>query len=73
MPKNGLYGATVTKSPVGAGTVTGFSDRGIPQVNGVAVAWAVFSDGAVYDPFDQYEKIYRQEKAAAAKVVVDDD
>lgn len=46
-------GATVLDSPVGPGTVTKFSDAGYPMVNGVSVAWCLFSFGPslrVFDP-----------------------
>lgn len=42
----------VSDSPVGAGTITGFSERGYPQVNHVAVTWVRLTDGATYDPHD---------------------
>lgn len=43
-------GDPITDSPVGPGRITGFTDRGYPRVNGVAVVYCVRSDGAIYDP-----------------------
>lgn len=43
-------GDPVEASPVGPGEVTGFTERGYPQVNHVAVAWLRLTDGATYDP-----------------------
>ena len=42
----------VADSPVGPGTVTGFTERGYPQVNHVAVTWVRLTDGATYDPHE---------------------
>jgi len=44
-------GDTVSESPMGAGTITDFTERGFPRVNDVAVAWLKRTDGAVFDPF----------------------
>lgn len=44
------FGDSVSDSPVGDGVVTGFTDRGYPQVNHVAVLWLERPDGARYDP-----------------------
>lgn len=43
-------GDEVSASPVGAGTVTGITERGYPKVNHVAVAWLVRPDGVWFDP-----------------------
>lgn len=45
-----LPGDAVKASPVGAGTVTGITDAGYPQVNHIAVGWLERTDGAVFDP-----------------------
>jgi len=42
----------VADSPVGPGSITGFTERGYPQVNHVAVAWVRLIDGATYDPHE---------------------
>lgn len=51
-------GDTVFNSPVGAGTITGITDAGYPQVNHIAVARLVHKtqDGPflVYDPIGKY-------------------
>lgn len=46
-------GDAVSASPVGAGTVTGITERGYPQVNHVAVAWLTRPDGGQFDPHDK--------------------
>lgn len=43
-------GDVVVASPVGAGTITSFTDRGVPRVKHVAVTWLERQDGTVYDP-----------------------
>ena len=43
----------VADSPVGPGTVTGFTPRGYPQVNHVAVTWVRLTDGTTYDPHEK--------------------
>lgn len=43
----------MSASPVGAGTVTGITERGYPQVNHVAVAWLTRPDGGQFDPHDK--------------------
>jgi hypothetical protein len=42
----------VADSPVGPGAVTGFTQRGYPQVNHVAVTWLRLTDGATFDPHE---------------------
>lgn len=44
-------GDAVSHSPVGAGTITGFTERGFPQVNHVAVAWLRLPTGEEWNPF----------------------
>ena len=44
-------GDEVTDSPVGPGKVTGFSERGFPQVNEITVSWCRFKDGSTFDPY----------------------
>lgn len=43
-------GDTVADSGMGAGVITGFTERGYPQVNNVACAWLIRTDGARFDP-----------------------
>ncbi len=43
-------GDVVADSPVGPGVITGFSERGYPQVKHVTVAWLKRADGLVFDP-----------------------
>jgi len=43
-------GDKVRNSSVGPGGVTGFTERGFPQVNYVAVSWLILEDGTVYNP-----------------------
>ena len=56
----------VEDSPVGPGVVTGFTERGYPQVNHVAVAWLRLTDGATYDPHNHVggSKIVLNERGA---------
>ena len=49
-------GQKVIESPVGSGVITDFTERGLPRVNDVAVAWLRLEDGTLFDPFRQYEK-----------------
>lgn len=49
-------GDTVADSPVGAGTITGITEAGYPQVNRIAVGRLIRSDGVVFDPFNKYKK-----------------
>ena len=49
-------GDTVAKSPVGEGAITGFSQRGYPQVNHIAVACLIRTDEVVFDPHGHYAK-----------------
>ena len=44
-------GTIVKNSPVGAGTITEFSERGFPKVNGVAVAWLILESGEIFNPY----------------------
>lgn len=44
-------GDKVAKSGVGPGVITGFTERGFPQVNHVACSWIIFEDGSVFDPY----------------------
>ena len=47
-------GDRVRESPVGPGVVTGFTPRGFPQVDHVAVAWLRLEDGRLFDPFNKF-------------------
>lgn len=49
-PNKIQVGDDVSHGPLGAGTVTGFTERGYPQVNNVAVVWLKRPDGFVFDP-----------------------
>lgn len=52
-------GMKVTASPQGPGEITSITDRGMPRVGEVAVAWVRLENGSVYDPFfvaDEYLK-----------------
>jgi hypothetical protein len=55
----------VEDSPVGPGTITGITQAGFPQVDRVAVARLVRTDGLVFDPYGSYEK--EKKIAASAK------
>lgn len=44
-------GDKVSHSPVGAGVITDFTERGYPRVNHVAVAWLRFETGEVFNPY----------------------
>lgn len=58
-------GDSVKDSPQGAGTVTGITDSGYPQVNGVAVAWLELAGGELYfDPNGVREKAKAQRAQA---------
>ncbi len=46
-------GDPVAESPVGAGKITDFTERGYPRVNHVAVVWCRLTDGATYDPHNK--------------------
>lgn len=50
VPAEFQVGDTVVASPVGVGTITSFTERGVPRVKQVAVAWLEREDGALYDP-----------------------
>ena len=49
-------GDTIADSPVGAGTITGITEAGYPQVNHVAVGRLIRTDGVVFDPRGTYPK-----------------
>lgn len=49
-------GDTVAESGVGPGTITGITDAGYPQVNHVAVARLIRTDGITFDPYNKYTK-----------------
>ena len=55
-------GDTVSDSPVGAGTITGTTERGYPQVNHVAVVFLKRTDGVVFDPHGHYSKATPKDK-----------
>lgn len=57
-------GDAVSDSPLGAGSVTGITDAGYPQVNGVAVAWLERGDGVIFDPRAVREKAIAQRTQA---------
>lgn len=60
-------GDAVKDSPQGAGTVTGITDAGYPQVNGVAVAWLELAGGELYfDPKGVREK-HKAQRAQSKK------
>lgn len=58
-------GERCTDSPMGAGLITGTTERGFPQVEHVAVAWLEMEDGRVFDPYNvrAKHKAERKEKA----------
>lgn len=57
MSKDDLeVGDVVVESPLGPGTITGFSERGFPMVERVTVAWLRREDGALFDPYHVSEK-----------------
>ncbi len=43
-------GDIIDDSPVGGGTITGFTERGYPQVNHVAVGWLLTENGLLFNP-----------------------
>lgn len=49
-------GYKVKNSPMGAGEITGFSQRGFPQVAHVTVAWLELENGDIFDPYDVMNK-----------------
>lgn len=57
-------GDVISDSAVGAGTITGITDAGFPQVNHIAVAWLECEDGTFFDPHGVREK-HIGERAAA--------
>lgn len=44
-------GDIVIDSGVGPGKITGFSERGMPQVNEITCAWVIVEGNLLYDPF----------------------
>lgn len=50
-------GTKVIDSPVGCGIVTGFTERGLPQVNHIAVVWLDAEDGTIVDAFGNRERL----------------
>lgn len=48
-------GIRVEDSGYGPGVLTGVTAAGFPKVSGVAVSWAIFQDGSVFDPYYQRE------------------
>lgn len=46
-------GDTIKDSPVGAGAITGITQAGYPQVNEVAVAWLIRTDGVIFNPHNK--------------------
>jgi len=54
-------GDVVADSAHGAGTITGITEAGYPQVNHVAVGWLRLEDGTTFNPFGHdIEKIIAQ-------------
>lgn len=49
-------GERVKDSPMGAGVLTGITERGMPQIDHVAVAWIEAEDGGIFDPFGVRDK-----------------
>jgi hypothetical protein len=43
-------GDMVDDSAVGCGTITGFTERGYPQVNHIAVGWLFTENGDLFNP-----------------------
>lgn len=52
-PNELRIGDPIHDSPVGSGSVTEFTERGYPKVNGIAVVWCSRPDGALYDPHNK--------------------
>lgn len=46
-------GDQILESPVGAGTITSFTGRGVPRIKEVPAAWLKRADGFVYDPMNR--------------------
>ena len=49
-------GDKVSESGMGAGVITGFSDRDYPKVNNVSVSWLVLETGEIFDPHGVYAR-----------------
>jgi len=47
-----LEGDKVKDSPIGSGIITGFTERGFPVVNHIAVSWLELESGRVFNPWD---------------------
>lgn len=60
-------GDTVADSGMGAGEITGFSERGFPQVNRVTCAWLIRTDGARFDPYGVADKHIAERAAKEAQ------
>lgn len=60
-----MIGDTVLRSPVGPGAITGFTERGFPQVNRIAAAWLVRTDGVTFDPWRHLDDQDGPARAAA--------
>ena len=67
-PNHLAVGDAIADSPVGPGHITGITEAGFPQVNHVAVARLISTDGIVFDPHGSYEK---DAKKASEKAIVD--
>lgn len=50
-------GTKISDSGVGPGEVTGFSERGFPQVNGITVGWCRLECGALFDPYGVADRV----------------
>ena len=59
-------GDAVKDSPRGAGTVTGVTDAGYPQVNGVAVAWLELAGGELYFDPKGVRQVHKAQRTAQA-------
>ncbi|MEL6237040.1 MAG: hypothetical protein AAFO57_00225 [Pseudomonadota bacterium] len=57
-------GDRVKDSPLGAGILTGVTERGMPQIDHVAVAWIEAEDGGIFDPFGVRERHILKRAAA---------
>lgn len=57
-------GERVKDSPMGAGVLTGITERGMPQINHVAVAWIETEDGGIFDPFGVRDKHIKSSRPA---------
>lgn len=59
-------GDRVKDSPLGAGILTGITERGMPQIDHIAVAWIEAEDGGIFDPFGVREQQISKRATAGA-------